>query len=84
MWEMEIDLKDCERDGNIFTFVISPTFLLFFLGHKWKLNKGYPPFINVRGKKALKFDYFGMTGEYHLYKCNKFELHVRYNKKTNP
>ena len=76
---MEIELKDCTIEKNIITYIMSDAFLKLFLEHKFKLFEGYPPFVDVRGKKVLRFDYVGVTGKYHLYKNNQFQLHIKYN-----
>ena len=79
IWTMEIDLKDCTVEGNILTYIMTDAFIQFFLNHKHKLFKGYPPFVDVRGKKVLRFDYVGLAGSYHLYRTGNFDLHIKYN-----
>ena len=78
-WEIMIELKNCTINGKVLSYEMSPEFTIWYLGHKHKLNKGYPEEIIVNGQKEEKTFYrVGMSGNFDLYECGEFQLKIKY------
>ena len=83
-WEIMIELENCTIDGKVLSYEMSPEFTIWYLGHKHKLNKGYPEEIIVNGQKEEKTFYrVGMSGNFDLYECGEFQLKIKYRNGNN-
>ena len=83
-WEIMIELKNCTINGKVLSYEMSPEFTIWYLGHKHKLNKGYPEEIIVNGQKEEKTFYrVGMSGNFDLYECGEYQLKIKYRNGNN-
>ena len=83
-WEIMIELKNCTINGKVLSYEMSPEFTIWYLGHKHKLNKGYPEEIIVNGQKEEKTFYrVGMSGNFDLYECGEYQLKIKYRNGKN-
>ena len=83
-WEIMIELVNCTIDGKVLSYEMSPEFTIWFLGHKFNLNKGYPEEIIVNGQKEEKTFYrVGMSGNFDLYESGEYQLKIKYRHGKN-
>ena len=80
MLTMELNIKDCKREGNNFTYHMTTAFTNFYLGYKQNNNGCYPPYIDVKGNEVKRFEFEGSAFGFDLYKNGNFNLKIKYRK----
>ena len=81
MLTMELNISNCKVEGNNIIYTMTSSFTKFFLDYKQNKAGVYPPYIDVKGNKILRFEYTGWNGGFYVYECGEFKLKIKYKKK---